>query len=212
MTKKKAGRNLRNFASQAPIRKIQTTAEEASKKPLKSDEPKQPALTKKIGLLMFFFAFMIYAQSLKYNFTLDDKIVIFENSITTQGIKAIPTIFANPYLYGSVLPDNRIYRPISKAVFAFCWSVSPGNPMVFHLANVLFFALTGLMLFLTLKRYFPGNLVVPLISTLMFIVHPIHTEVVDNIKSLDEILCFMFFIISLYFLYSYLNKKKQCSC
>jgi protein O-mannosyl-transferase len=208
MSRKQPQKDFRKPSVQKGIRKNQAASKEPNKKPLRSIEKKQSLLTKQMGLFIFFVTFLIYAQTLKYDFTLDDRIVVFENKLTTQGIKAIPTIFTKSYLFGSVIPDNVIYRPISKSVFALCWSISKDNPWIFHFASVLFYALTGLILFLTLVRFFPKNLYVPLITTLLFITHPIHTEVVDNVKSLDEILCFLFFIISLYFVHSYITKKK----
>jgi protein O-mannosyl-transferase len=186
----------------------QAVAAAAGKKPGISLQKKPFAPGKRIGWFLFVLALLLYAQSLWYDFTLDDRIVIFENSLTTQGIQAIPEIFATPYLYGSVIPDDMIYRPVSKAIFALCWSLAPESPGIFHFCNILFYALTGLMLFLTLSRYFPRNIYVPVIATLLFITHPIHTEVINNVKSLDEILCLLFCIISLYLLHGYLNSKR----
>jgi tetratricopeptide (TPR) repeat protein len=44
---------------------------------------------------------------------------------------------------------------------------------------------------------------------MLFLAHPVHTEVVSNIKSGDEILCFMFMILSLLTLYQFTIKRKR---
>lgn len=48
-------------------------------------------------------------------------------------------------------------------------------------------------------------------ATLIFLVHPIHTEVVANIKSRDEILSFMFICLTFIFLFKNLENKKTSS-
>lgn len=156
---------------------------------------------------IFLLGFLLYFQSSRFDFTLDDRLVIFENSLTTQGLTAIPEIFSKPYLYGSVAPDNLLYRPVSKAIFALCWTLTPGKPALFHLVNVFFYALTCMLLFLALVKYMPGRFLVPLIVSLLFVLHPVHTEVVCNVKSLDEILALLFFVASLHPLHRYLRTQ-----
>jgi protein O-mannosyl-transferase len=72
-----------------------------------------------------------------------------------------------------------------------------------------------LILFLVLCQLFEyQNLLLPFISTLLFATHPIHTEVVNNIKSMDEVLCFLFGIISIGLLlkYSKTHSKQLYIC
>ena len=133
----------------------------------------------KLGCIIAVFGFLIYFQSLKYEFTYDDSIAIKDNTITTKGIKSIGTIFTTAFYSGSAATDVSLYRPIPKAMFAVCWSTSSGSPWIYHLVNVLAYALTGLMLFLTLTKCFPNNIFIPFIASILFIAHPIHTEVVN---------------------------------
>src|SRR2546421_8099647 len=151
-----------------------------------SEEQKRSSYIFKLGCIIAVVGFLIYSQSLKYDFTYDDSISITDNAITTKGVKSLGTIFTTVFYSGSAATDVSLYRPVPKAVFAVCWSVSSGNPFFFHLVNVLVYALTGLILFLTLVKFFPKNIFIPFITSLLFITHPIHTEVVDNCKSLDE--------------------------
>lgn len=56
------------------------------------------------------------------------------------------------------------------------------------------------MLFFILHNLFKEyNILFPILVTLLFIVHPIHTEVVNNLKSRDELLSFLFGLSSLYY-------------
>ena len=151
-----------------------------------------------LGIFISFFAFLLYSGSIEHDFALDDGTVVHENSVTTQGFSGIPTILKTDYWYGSGHNTSRgpIYRPTSLVVYAIAWQFYPGNPHAYHLINVLFYALSCLLLFLVLCKLFQDqNLLFPFICALLYAAHPIHTEVVNNIKSLDEILCLLFGLI-----------------
>jgi tetratricopeptide (TPR) repeat protein len=80
----------------------------------------------------------------------------------------------------------------------------PGQPGVHHLVNVILYALTCLLLFLLIAKIFPSkNLLLPFVTILLYTAHPVHTEVVSNIKSRDEILCFLFGIAALFAMFKY---------
>ena len=165
-----------------------------------------------LGIMIAAFAFILYVQSINHEYTLDDHNVIDKNFVTKSGIEGIPTILKTDYWYGSDKNELRgpIYRPTSLIVFAIIWELSPSNPHAYHFINVLLYAFTCLFLFLLLCRLFKTqNLLLPFICTLFYAAHPIHTEVVNNIKSLDEILCFLFGLASLWFLLRYASTKSK---
>ena len=62
------------------------------------------------------------------------------------------------------------------------------------------------LLFTEKNKWYLG---IPFIATLLFLVHPLHTEVVANIKSRDEILVLLFALTALYFSYQYVVKQKK---
>ncbi len=81
-----------------------------------------------------------------------------------------------------------------------------------HVVNVLLY-IGSILVLLTLLRkiVFPENRIIPFVACLLFLIHPIHTEVVSNVKSRDEILSLMF--IGLTFIYTFKyrddNNKKD---
>ena len=188
-------------------------AETPSKK-LPAETPTDTRALRKLkiilGIIIAAFAFLLYAQSIYHDYTLDDHTVIDKNKITIQGIAGIPTILKTDYWYGSMQPELRgpIYRPTSLIVFATVWQFSPNNPHAYHFINVLFYAISCVMLFLVLCKLFKNqNLLFPFICSLLYAAHPIHTEVVNNIKSLDDIFCFLFGIVSIFFIVRYISTK-----
>ncbi|MDR3235350.1 MAG: hypothetical protein LBT48_01290 [Prevotellaceae bacterium] len=89
-------------------------------------------------------------------------------------------------------------------------------PVVNHLMNIVLYALTVFVLLLILLRLFPLEDVggwralcnVPVLIALLFIAHPLHSEVVANIKGRDEIMTLLGALGALYFTLKYLDTNK----
>lgn len=66
-----------------------------------------------------------------------------------------------------------------------------------HVLNVLLYIFSVMVLLHFIRTIlFPGNTLIPFIAALLFLVHPIHTEVVANVKSRDEILSLLFITLT----------------
>ena len=162
----------------------------------------------KLSLFIALFSFILYSNTLKHGFVLDDNSVLKENKLTQEGVSALKTIFVNSYREGYGNNENNLYRPLTKAMFAIEWQLSPDNPHFHHLINVLFFSLACVLLFLVLLKYTKINIYILFITVLLFAAHPIHTEVVANIKSRDEISSMVFILLSLLCISKYLSGNK----
>lgn len=142
-------------------------------------------------------AFLLYIPTIRYGFVLDDLAVIENNRFVQEGFGGIPDLFSTFYWKGFWDANAGLYRPLSMVLFAIEWAISPNNPAIHHAVNVLLYALTIGLLFKLLLQLLPGYSVwVSFAVSLIFMVHPSHTEVVANIKSRDEILCFLFFLLT----------------
>ncbi len=165
--------------------------------------------TRYLAFLLSAIAFFLYINTIGHDFTVDDATVMKNNKLTVQGIKAIPEIFSSPYRKGFWERQESLYRPLSVALFAIQWQLAPDNPLPGHITNILLFALTAFVLFTTLVLLFKNqNIIIPFAITLLYVTHPIHTEVVANIKSSDEILCFLFTVISFRQFVLYFDSRK----
>jgi tetratricopeptide (TPR) repeat protein len=144
------------------------------------------------------FAFLLYSNTLNHQFAYDDFPTIYGNQITMRGFAGIPQLLHTSYWYGLNGEEDWLYRPLSMIMFAAEWGIAPNKPALGHWMNVLLYALTAVVLLRFLFNMFEGkNTLLPFAVTLLWIAHPIHTEVVANIKSRDEILCFLFCILAL---------------
>ncbi len=154
-------------------------------------------LDKRIFWALSIVAFLLFFNTLTHGFVLDDQAVIEQNKFVQQGFSGIPTILTTFYWEGYWDLNGGLYRPLSLVMFAAEWGISPDNPLIHHFMNVLLYALSIGALYKLLRLIFKQyTLWIPCCIALLFAVHPIHTEVVANIKSRDEILCFLFFVLT----------------
>jgi Tfp pilus assembly protein PilF len=162
-----------------------------------------------IGGLLALIAFLLYCNTLNHGYVMDDFAVISGNKFVQEGLKGIPNIFKSSYWFGLNQMTVSNYRPLSLMMFAIEWQLSPNNPSLSHWINVFLYSLTGLMLFFLIRKMTPNhNSLFALVVSLLWIIHPLHTEVVANIKSRDEILSFLFCIICLFHSINFIEKNK----
>jgi protein O-mannosyl-transferase len=154
-------------------------------------------------------AFLLYISTVTYDYTVDDATVIANNKLTTGGISAIPEILSSPYRAGFWSRKEGLYRPLSVVMFAIEWEVAPKQPWLGHLINILIYTGTCAFLFLLLFELLgKEKAITAFFMTMLFTVLPVHTEVVSNIKSRDELLCFLFGLISIYYICRWVRQKK----
>lgn len=170
--------------------------------PTTNSQQPLPAFFRNVRLqcaLIFGFAVLLYANTLTHGFVLDDGIVITDNMFTKEGVKGIPGILSKDTFFGffkvegkETLVSGGRYRPLTLVLFALLYQVVGESPMVFHLLTVLLFAATCVVFYLTLRRLFARLSsdyadMLAWMAAVIFAAHPIHTEVVANIKGCDEI-------------------------
>jgi len=151
-----------------------------------------------VFIKILFFSFLFYFNSLKNEYNLDDYLVIRENPAVLKGISGIKDIFFKPY--STIEKFVFGYRPITKFFYAIEVEIFGNNLKVHHFFNIFYFALLSFLIFISLKNLFP-NISETIIwcIILLWIAHPIHTEVINSLKNREEILYFIFSIIFIYF-------------
>ncbi len=168
--------------------------------------------------ILFGFAFLLYANSLFNQYALDDRMMITENSFTKQGFSGFGNILTNDSFVGFFGKQKNLvaggrYRPLSHITFAIEYGLVGFSPFIGHLINILLYAFACLLIYKVLKMLFPPGkkpfyLTISFIATALFIAHPLHTEVVANIKGRDEILSLLGSFGALYFILRYTQNSK----
>src|SRR6056297_3368238 len=145
-------------------------------------------------------ACLLYAPTIGFEYTQDDAIVLSENIYTQEGIAGIPGLWTNDTFYGffqeegkSGLVSGGRYRPFTPTLFAIEGGVFGLTPAAGHIFNILYSGLLVSQVYIFI--FYMGSLKKQkahgaLWGSLLFLAHPIHTEVVCNIKGRDEIVAF----------------------
>lgn len=168
-------------------------------------EDRHPAL-KYLIWIPFVFALILYGNSITNNFALDDLPQIVNNKYVQQGWSGIGKLLTTNY-WASANQNLGYYRPLSHITFAVENAVHGNNPHIMHLINILLYAFTGMIVFGFLSSLIRRRPVFVLVATLLFLAHPVHTEVVANIKSRDEMLSFFNSILALWLAFNYSKNK-----
>lgn len=194
MGKKKKNRNRE---AQAPV---SSTNIQIPKPPPSFSIPKKTYWI--LSLVLAALAFFLYAGSINHDYAYDDMAVVKENRFVNKGVSGIKEILTTQYFEGYDPNTNAgAYRPVSLISFAIEKELFGLKPQPHHAINILLYALTAFVLFsmlLKLLRNYHWSF--SFITTLLFIIHPVHVDVVANIKSRDEIFGFLNFSLAVLFL------------
>ena len=155
----------------------------------------------RLGPLLALLGALLYFQTVSFDYTQDDAIVISENMFTTKGVSGIPGLLGHDTFYGYFKDANKTrlvsggrYRPLTPVMFAIEREIAGPEPWFHHLVNAIAYGFLCWVLFgftrelLTPRLTASVALHVAAITAVVFAVHPIHTEVVANIKGRDEII------------------------
>ena len=202
MAKKPSKQPAQNKAAAKPV------AQPAA--PKKEKNIKDWFSVNRLCIVLAVISILLYANTLQGGYVMDDVMVLKDNRIVMKGLKAIPELLATPHMRGYLVIPNDLYRPLSLVMFAIEYQFFGPSPAAGHFFNILVFMGCVVMLFLFFNKFFDGKkTAIAFIVALLFAIHPIHTEVVANIKSRDELLCFFFAFLSLNLFMNYMKNGKM---
>jgi len=161
-----------------------------------------------LGFLLALVAFLLYANGIGHGYLLDDSAAVTDNNYVHLGIQGIPKLLTTDFWHFSAVRLG-YYRPLPLITYAIEYQFFGLSPHLSHFNNVLLFSIAVFFVFLLLSKVFSGfNPLYAFAITLLFAAHPIHTEVVDNIKGRDELLSFLNTIAMLWFALRYTESRK----
>lgn len=164
-----------------------------------------------LKVILFVFAFVLYGNTTKNGYSLDDLYVTYNNPMVNKGIKAIPMILSSRYINLNAEEGGNMnfgYRPLTKAMFAVEHQFFGEDPGTSHLINILLYALTLLILFSILRKLMSNySTWFPFFIVMLWAAHPVHTEVVASLKNREEILSFLFGLLALRSFMVYVRKE-----
>jgi hypothetical protein len=153
-----------------------------------------------VCLLIAFLAGGLYFNSLGNQFTNWDDGMIYQNSlIRNLNWATVQKIFA--------YEKANTYQPIRMLSYAIDYHFWMLNPLGYHITNILFYILTCIIVFFTLRdlsahlreRVSPDSHErVAILGSLVFAAHPVHVEAVTWLAARKEVLQGFFFFLAFY--------------
>jgi tetratricopeptide (TPR) repeat protein len=149
-----------------------------------------------IFVLLFTLSLVLFGNTMSNGYSMDDELVTLNQPNVEAGFAGIPKILAARYSVNN--KQHYEYRPIPLVTYAIEYQFFGRDPIPSHFFNIVFYALCALLVFLVVKKIFPeAHWILPLLTSLIFVVHPMHSEVAASLKNRDEILALIFALLSL---------------
>lgn len=166
-------------------------------------------------------ALVLYGLTLGFGYLQDDQLVIWDNDFVQKGFAGLRQIFAHDSLLGyykdpKLLVEGGRYRPFPLATYAMEIGLfGKDHPGIGHFINVLLYGSSGVLIYRILSGLFPVSdngsrfFNLPFLAAVIFMLHPLHVEVVANIKGRDEILALLGSLGALYFTLKYFDTARN---
>ena len=150
-------------------------------------------------------SFTPYLNSLSNDFVWDDTDLV-RNNPDIKSFKKLPELFLSPFGNPVQFKENPLfYRPLIFFSYMVDYKLWNTNPAGYHLSNIILHTLSSVLIFLILLKIF-SDFNFSLLSSLIFAVHPVHTESVTWISGRTDVLCTLLLLLSFN---AYLNCLKS---
>jgi tetratricopeptide (TPR) repeat protein len=164
---------------------------------------------------------LFYGNSLVNEYALDDSIAIERNEFVQKGISGIGKIltsdaYASYYSQMGGKADAQYsggrYRPLTFVTFAIEHQLFGEESHIRHFVNIALYVLLLICILYFLNFFLLKNSPIggdlAFLTVVLFAIHPIHTEVVANVKSRDEILSLSLIMLTFIFSLKHIYEKK----
>lgn len=153
------------------------------------------------SILLFTISILIYSNTFQHEFGLDDQ---YLGSALERSGGSISRVFETYFALGD-------YRPFTILTFLIeqkKWGViDPGRS---HIINTILYGLICISVYIfILKLPINKNKYYAFLVTLLFVVLPVHSEVISSLKNRDNILSMLFMLLSILSFFSAYNTEKK---
>lgn len=155
------------------------------------------AKTWQVACLFLVIGFSVFFTGLNGGFQGDDGDQIVKNE-AVHSLSNIGLFFRSSTFWNGETLVGDFYRPMMTTTFSLIYTFFQANPVAFHIFQALLCIASAFVLYLFLKSFFKPTIAI--ILSLIFLVHPINSQIAFSIPSMQEPLMFIFGISALYIL------------
>ncbi|MBU4369705.1 tetratricopeptide repeat protein [Patescibacteria group bacterium] len=155
--------------------------------------------------IIVLFGLVSYINVFHHQFLWDDEFLIQEN-IFIRSWKNLPQMFSTCSGAGAGRLDN-FYRPMQLLAYTGIYSLFGLQPWAFLSLNVLIHLINACLIFFLIKKLFKKDFLA-FLTSILWVVHPVHTEVVTYMSGIADPLIVLFGLSS-FLCYVNFKQKKQ---
>ncbi len=155
-------------------------------------------------LLLLLVGTGVYFNSLDNGFVYDDLVTVEENFFIRDWSN-LGTFLSRDYYARS---EEYSFRPLVTLTYFSDWALFGTDPRGYHLTNLILHLLAGLAVY-ALGRKLCSTPGAGFLAALIFLVHPAQAEAVNGISFREDLLCALFFFLSLLTFVSSERKYKR---
>jgi len=159
-----------------------------------------------VGLIIIL-GFIIYFNSFHNQFVYDDVVQIVNNK-TIRSFSNVSMAFAHRLGYSSeTSTKSKFYRPVQVITLMADYYLWGLRPLGYHITNTILHILVCILVFLLFIKI-TDDILVSSVASVLYLVHPIHTEAVAFISGRADSLCTIFLIAMILFQFNFWNSNK----
>lgn len=160
--------------------------------------------SKYVACIFAVLGFAVFFTGLNNPFQGDDSYQIV-NNLPVHSIKNIFLLFRSSTFYNGQHLIGIYYRPMMSALFSLIYTFFGAHPIAYHIVQLSIYIFSAFILYLIFRRFL--NQTLALFLGLLFLVHPLNSQVVFAIPSMQDALFFFFGIVSLWILMTYKSTR-----
>ncbi|RJP56305.1 MAG: tetratricopeptide repeat protein [Candidatus Auribacter fodinae] len=145
-------------------------------------------------ILIIVASLLSYSNIFRNEFVFDDPDVILKNE-AIKDITNLKAIVTTNYWHSEA--NAGLYRPFIFLTYAIDYHFWKDNPVGYHFFNIIGNLGSGIVLYLIFALLL-NNPISALLSALLFVIHPLHTEAVTGIVGRAEVYAAFFFFLAWY--------------
>lgn len=159
-----------------------------------------------VALVIFVLGFVIFFTGLNGGFQGDDAFQIVNNT-PVHSISNVGRLFQSGTFYNGHQLTGDYYRPLMSTTFSLIYTLFGPSPMAFHIVQLILYLTGAFVLYLIFRHFFMQLLALALVF--IFIVHPLNSQDVFAIPSMQDALFFLFGSLSLWILMTYRSTRSM---
>jgi len=157
-------------------------------------------------ILIAVVSFAAYYNTLTGEFVWDDRELILDNYYIKNWGNLFTNISSDFFFTSREEGKIGYYRPVITLSYMINYSCFKINPLGYHLINIIFHLINGILVYFLAIRLL-GSHRMSLLASLLFAVHPVHTESVSWIAGRTDVISCTFFLTSFYFYLQFAKNK-----